>query len=87
VSEPLSTPRTASAADTTRHVVSVDRMRCQGHARCWQILPVVFTLDEEGYSDIGLDRPVPPGLEEQARRAVESCPELALRIEPMPDLG
>ena len=58
--------------------VSVDRSLCQGHARCWEIAPDVFTLDDDGYSNIGADKPVPAGLEEKAREAVATCPERAL---------
>ena len=30
--------------------VTVDPDRCQGHARCWEICPEVFSLDEVGHS-------------------------------------
>jgi ferredoxin len=61
-------------------LVSVDNDRCHGHARCWQIVAQVFTLDDEGYSNIGKDKPVPPELETLARSAVAACPEGALSI-------
>jgi ferredoxin len=61
--------------------VSVDTERCTGHARCWAIAPDVLTIDDNGYSDIGVGRDVPPGMEDQARAGVASCPERALRIE------
>jgi hypothetical protein len=37
--------------------------------------------DGQGYPMM-LDMPVPPWLERKARRAVEGCPELALRLVP-----
>jgi ferredoxin len=40
----------------------------------------VFSLDDDGYSDIGDRRPVPPELEAAARRGVAACPEQALFI-------
>jgi ferredoxin len=60
--------------------------RCQGHARCAALVPEMFDLDADGYSF------VLPGHEEiadgderaleQARLAVDNCPEEAIRVEP-----
>jgi ferredoxin len=61
--------------------VSVDNERCTGHARCWALAPDVFTIDDDGYSNIGTGKEVPPGLEGAAQLGVDSCPERALRIE------
>jgi ferredoxin len=61
--------------------VSVDNQRCTGYARCWAASPDLFTLDDDGYSNIGTGHEVPAGQENRARVAVESCPEHALRIE------
>jgi len=60
--------------------VSVNLEQCQGHARCWATAPEVFTLDDEGKSDIGIGRLVPGDMEDAARQAVMSCPENALTI-------
>jgi len=59
--------------------VSVDPERCQGHARCWEICPDVFSLDEEGHADV-VDAEVPPALEDHVRRAVRNCPERAIAL-------
>jgi ferredoxin len=75
--------RPPAGAPATRFTVSADRERCQGHARCWEILPELFRIDDDGYTDLGRDVPVPAALEEQTQRAVDSCPELALSIEPV----
>jgi ferredoxin len=72
-------------ASGTRFTVSADRERCQGHARCWEILPELFAIDDDGYTALGRGVPVPAGSEEQAQRAVASCPEFALSIEPVAD--
>ncbi|MGH9112821.1 MAG: ferredoxin [Acidimicrobiales bacterium] len=61
--------------------VSVDNERCTGHARCWATAPEVFTIDDDGHSDIGVGREVPARMEDKARLGVASCPERALRIE------
>ncbi|OCC23510.1 ferredoxin [Croceicoccus estronivorus] len=60
--------------------VKVDAAKCQGNARCWTWAPNLFELNDEGYLDPG-DVNVPEGEEENARRAVKSCPERALTLE------
>ena len=60
--------------------ISVDLMKCHGHARCWAVDPDFFTLDEEGRCKIGADKVVPKGQEDRARVAVMSCPEDALSL-------
>jgi ferredoxin len=67
--------------------VGVDGDRCSGHARCNAIAPEVFSLDDDGYSDIGESRRVPAGFEQAARLGVPSCPEQALRFVDGQDAG
>ena len=57
--------------------VTVDHELCQGHARCWEICPEVFQLDEEGLGYVP-DPDVPPELEKRVRDAVVNCPERAI---------
>jgi ferredoxin len=57
--------------------VSVDADLCQGHARCWEICPEVFDLDEEGHAVV-IQPDVPADLEAKARDAVANCPERAI---------
>lgn len=57
----------------------VDAERCQGHGMCSFHGPEVFELDDLGYSKAGM-RDVPPGLEDQARRGAQGCPERAIEI-------
>lgn len=59
--------------------VTVDPDVCQGHARCWQICPEVFSLDEEGHSVV-TSPDVPAELEAKAREAAENCPERAITV-------
>lgn len=47
---------------------------------CEAMVPEFFTLDEDGYSSIGIDKPVPADLEDQVRMGAESCPVAALTI-------
>ena len=60
--------------------VRIDRERCQGHGRCYDLAPQVFTDDEEGYSVALNDGVVPAGSEDLARLAVANCPESAIGI-------
>jgi len=59
--------------------VTVAEDLCQGHARCWEICPDVFALDDEGHASVG-DAEVPAALEEDVRRAVRNCPERAISL-------
>jgi ferredoxin len=57
--------------------LTVDPNKCQGHARCWEIAPEVFQLDEEGYGTVIVDE-VPAEYQEKARQAIKNCPERAI---------
>jgi ferredoxin len=61
-------------------VVRVNPILCDAHGLCAELLPERIQLDEWGYPMID-DTPLPPPLEAHARRAVEACPVLALRLE------
>ena len=64
--------------------LSVNPIACSGHGMCAELLPELISADEWGYPVIS-DRPVPPHLVRQARRAVTDCPALALRLAPAPE--
>jgi ferredoxin len=59
--------------------LKVNPVACAGHGACAELLPEMIELDEWGYPLLD-PRPVPAGLERQARRAVSGCPVLALRL-------
>jgi ferredoxin len=59
--------------------VHVDPEVCQGHARCWDICPEVFSIDDEGHSFVATPQ-VPAGLEAKAREAASNCPERAITV-------
>ena len=61
----------------TQLVVHVDPIKCDGHGLCAELLPERIALDEWGYPIID-PTPVAGTLEKHARRAVASCPTLAL---------
>jgi ferredoxin len=58
---------------------AVDPALCQGHARCWEICPEVFVLDEEGYGSVQVAQ-VPAELAARAREAADNCPERAISL-------
>ncbi|TMF15081.1 MAG: ferredoxin, partial [Chloroflexi bacterium] len=60
-------------------VLQIDRIRCDGHGLCAELLPELISLDDWGYP-ILKPGTVPPSLVEHARRAVDACPVLALRL-------
>jgi len=62
-----------------REQLQVDRIRCDGHGLCAELLPEVIALDDWGYP-IVKPGTIPPGLLEHARQAVEACPVLALKL-------
>ena len=60
--------------------IRVNPIECLGHGLCAELFPEWIRLDEWGYPIIRTD-PVPPQLEEHARRAADACPTLALLLE------
>jgi len=62
--------------------VRVDIIRCDGHGYCAEILPERITLDDWGYPMLDAT-PLTRDLLPLARRAVNACPLVALRIEPV----
>ena len=60
-------------------VLQIDRIRCDGHGLCAELLPELISLDDWGYPIIKPGH-IPPSVLEHARRAVDACPVLALRL-------
>ncbi len=58
----------------------VDPIACTGHGICAELLPEVVRLDDWGFPIID-DVPITPELIDDAKRAVTSCPALALKLE------
>jgi len=57
----------------------VDRIRCDGRGLCAELLPELIRRDDWGYPIIE-QTAVPQHLYGHARRAVDSCPVLALSL-------
>ena len=60
--------------------IKVDPDLCEGHNRCFALAPDLFEVDDYGLSRASNDGVVPPGREEQARLAVDNCPEFAISV-------
>jgi ferredoxin len=61
--------------------IRIDSERCQGHGRCYDLVPGLFGDDDEGYGMVLGDGAVLPDLEREARLAVANCPEQAIELE------
>lgn len=62
------------------HELSVDPILCDAHGHCAELLPELIRRDEWGYPILSASA-VPVELTEDARRAVSSCPRMALLLE------
>ena len=58
--------------------LEVDRIACDGFGMCAELLPEIVELDDWGYPIV--HSLLPKQLLPMARRAVDVCPVLALRI-------
>ena len=54
--------------------------RCQGHGRCYDLVPDLFGDDDEGFGKVLGDGAVPSDKEREARLAVANCPERAIDL-------
>lgn len=60
--------------------LQIDSERCQGHGRCYDLVPGLFGDDDEGFGTVLGDGTVSPGDERDARLAVANCPERAIDL-------
>jgi ferredoxin len=61
--------------------VKLDRERCVGHARCVELAPALFDVDEEGFAILLVRDEVPKELQPDAQLSVDNCPESAIATE------
>lgn len=64
---------------SNRAHLAVDRIRCDGHGLCAELLPELVRLDDWGYPIIAQGG-VPAHLVPHAQKAVAACPVLALAM-------
>jgi ferredoxin len=60
----------------------IDWTACDGRGLCAELLPEMLTSDDWGYPVARGSLGVPEEWESAARRAVDRCPALALRLVP-----
>ena len=60
----------------------IDWTACDGRGLCIELLPELLTSDDWGYPAARGSLGVPEEWEFAARRAVDRCPKLALRLVP-----
>ena len=58
----------------------VDWPMCRAHGLCAEVLPEAVHLDEWGYPVVDTGVPLEAEILDAAKRAVQACPTLALRI-------
>ncbi len=78
----MALPRTSTsryADPNSGFDLAVDPIACDGYGMCAELLPELITLDDWGYPMIR-PVPVPESVLAHARRAVDSCPVVALRL-------
>lgn len=71
---------TAPAPRPTGPTLRVDWPMCRAHGLCAEVLPEAVRLDEWGYPVVDRDVPMVEAVLDGARRAVQVCPTLALRL-------
>ncbi|MHB8489192.1 MAG: ferredoxin [Candidatus Dormibacteria bacterium] len=65
---------------SNRYTLAIDRIKCDGHGVCADLVPELIELDDWGYPIIRAGA-IPPSVLPHARRAVAGCPALALRLQ------
>ena len=66
-------------AETGARKLALDWSRCDGHGLCSAVAPEIIRLDANGFPAFP-QTPLPSWLENGARKAVNVCPALALRL-------
>src|SRR4029077_17345975 len=72
-------PLEAATRVKTELRMTIDRIKCDGHGLCAELLPELIRLDDWGYPIIA-PVPIPEHLAPLAQRAVATCPVLALAL-------
>jgi len=67
--------------------LQIDPAVCQGHGRCYDLAPDLFGDDDEGFGQVLGDGIVPPDKEQEARLAVANCPERAITLAAVTEIG
>ena len=60
--------------------VHLDAEKCQGHNRCYALVPELFDVDDYGQAVLLVSDDVPEALRDKARLAAANCPEYAIKV-------
>ena len=60
--------------------VQINPGLCQGHGRCYDLVPDLFGADDEGYGQVIDEGIIAPAQEQEARLAAANCPEFAITL-------
>jgi ferredoxin len=63
-----------------RVTLGIDRIKCDGHGVCADLVPEIIELDDWGYPIIHAGA-ISASVMPHARRAVAGCPTLALHLQ------
>lgn len=74
-------PPDVNVVEEASVLVRVDEERCQGHGLCRLSAPEIFLAREEDGHAYVRSETVPPGQEDEAQLAADSCPELAIEVD------
>jgi ferredoxin len=69
--------------DDRRLYVKVNFAKCCGYTMCANVAPEVYRLDADGFAYTD-DLRVPLGLEDQATKGADVCPERAIYVGEVP---
>ncbi|MBT3325907.1 MAG: ferredoxin [Gemmatimonadales bacterium] len=61
--------------------VTIDPQKCQGHSRCYGLVPDIFDVDDMGQAVILGDGVVSPEFSDRVRLAAANCPEFAIQLD------
>lgn len=60
--------------------IQLNGAACQGHGRCYELVPDVFTDDDRGHAEL-VQSEVTGKLATLAEEAARACPERAITVE------
>jgi len=64
--------------------VRIDTNQCEGHGRCYLLVPTVFSADDEGHGVAVVSELKTPDQVAAADLAVRNCPESAITLSEVP---
>jgi ferredoxin len=64
--------------------VRIDTNQCEGHGRCYLLVPTVFSADNEGHGVVVVGELKTSDQVAEAELAVRNCPESAITLSEVP---